>query len=254
MKNYTFFDVHSHHMAYPKKQLTTFLENANDMNICVFFMGVDIETYNEIKELSQIFDNIVPCFGIHPQNAYRYYDNLSILDEYIKNAVIVGEIGLDSFWSDSKTRPFQRDVFIYQMKLANKYKKPISIHTTGAELETYKLLKGFDCKNICIHWYHGDLEILKNFISLGCYFSIGPDIGITKNESDIAKTIPINKLLCETDGPDAVSWAQNVKISKWHLSSSPIIDVYDNLSKVLSIEKSSLCSIIKQNVMEFINP
>lgn len=253
MKNYTFFDVHSHHMAYSKNQLETYLKNAKKMNVCVFFMGVDIATYNEIKNLSKIYDNIIPCFGIHPENAYKYINDLTILDEYIKYSILVGEIGLDNFWSDKKTRPQQREVFIYQLKKAIEFKKPISIHTTGAELEAFEILKNYDCKNVCIHWYHGDLDILKKFISLNCYFSIGPDIFINQNENEIAKIIPLDRLFCETDGPDAVAWAQKMEISSRHLSPFSIIEVYDNLSKVLNIDKTNLYDIIKKNVMRFLN-
>lgn len=253
MKKSSYFDVHSHHMSYTDKQLKIYLKNAKALDICVFFMSVDIESYDEIKQLSIEFDNIVPCFGVHPQNAFKYKDKLSDLDKYIKNASIIGEIGLDNVWSDVKTRAFQREVFLYQLNLALEYNKPVSIHTAGAEAEIYEILKDKNCKNIFIHWYHGDLSMLKKFISLGCYFSIGPDIGISDNANKIAKTIPLNKILCETDGPDSIAWVHNEEISAEHLSPYPIIKIYDMLAEILNIEKSVLCDIVKQNVISFLN-
>lgn len=252
MKKYTYFDVHSHHMFYPKNQLENYLKNAKDMDICVFFMSVDIETYVELKKLCLEYDNIVPCFGIHPQNAFKYKNNLSVLDEYIKTTAVVGEIGLDNCWCKPALRPFQHEVFLYQLNLAQKYKKPLSIHTTDAELEVYEILKNMNCKNICIHWYHGDLNLLEKFISLGCYFSIGPDIEFSQNAKKIAKLIPLNKILCETDGPDSVAWANKTKINEKHFSAYTIIEIYERLYKILNIEKSNFSQIVKQNVIDFL--
>jgi Tat protein secretion system quality control protein TatD with DNase activity len=80
---------------------------------------------------------------------------------------------------------------------------------------------------------------------------VSPDIGIIQNADEIAKIVPINRLLCETDGPDAVAWAQNTKISNRHLSPASIIDVYDMLAKVLFIEKQQLYDTVRQNVLNF---
>lgn len=157
-----------------------------------------------VADLEKADEHIVGTYGLHPWYAKDF--SMDAMDRWLKDAKIIGEIGLDTVWAPIPIED-QIDIFVYQLKLAVELQKPIILHTKGAESLILDYIRKYTPPRIIIHWYSGDRELLDGFIDLDCYFTLGPDIGINPIVQDVCKTVPIDRLLVETDGIEAVNWA-----------------------------------------------
>ena len=121
----------------------------------------DYESSIKALEISENYSNIYVALGLHPTEVPRFLkeaENLNLtFEEYIndllekienlivnnrKKVVAIGELGLDYYWDkEENTRNLQKIMMIKQIKLANKLKLPIVIHTRDATIAMIKLLQ-----------------------------------------------------------------------------------------------------------------
>lgn len=147
--------------------------------------------------------------GIEFKKAIGVYPEYTDIDETEFNKYVslmekcdaIGEIGLDYHWYKD-TRDKQIDLFIRQIEIANRLNKPVIIHAREALGDTYNILKQHPCKAV-LHCYSGSYELAKEFIKLGYYISIGGPVTFknAKEPLEVAKNIPLDRLLIETDSP-----------------------------------------------------
>jgi TatD DNase family protein len=144
--------------------------------------------------------------GIHPTEVKDWTDDLiGKIKEYSKHPKIIaiGEIGLDYYW-DKSFNTLQQEVFIKQIKLANELNLPISIHDREAHKDTFDILKEYNkSSKIVMHCFSGSVEFAKECLKEGWYLALGGVVTF-KNAikmKDVAKEIPLNRLLLETDAP-----------------------------------------------------
>ena len=163
-----------------------------DKVICV---GTDLDDSQKAIELAQKNDNIFATVGIHPVDGVEStidWDRFELLLKQPK-VVGVGECGLDYHQGYD---PRQKPIFVSQMEIARKFDLPLSIHIRDA----WEEMKHVDIsKNRGVfHCYSGTLEIPKNF-----YVSFAGNLTFrnAKNLQELAKQIPLGKILLETDSP-----------------------------------------------------
>lgn len=243
-----YIDGHTH-LDFFEDKIDLAIKDINENKILTLANSMDIESYKLNKEFEKRSKYIISSFGIHPWKAKDFKGNLEDLNKYIKESKLIGEIGLDFFWEEDKsTYEKQRKIFNYILDESIKENKFISIHTKGAEEEIYNILKNKEYNKVLIHWYSGDLDILKKLIDLGCYFTISVDIGYSKLSEIILSMIPLNRLLLETDGPTALEW-----INGEYGYPKYIIDVYKKVATLKKIPLEELESIIEKNMASIIN-
>ena len=163
--------------------------------------GCDIVSNNEVLELSSRYGFIYSAIGFHPSEVEKVPDNyISYLEKNIDSVVAIGEIGLDYYWvKDNKNE--QIELFESQLKLAEKYNKPVIIHSRDAWNDTYNILSKYKVKGV-IHAFSGSLEMANLFIKLGFKLGIGGVITFKNcNLKDVIKEIDINNIVLETDSP-----------------------------------------------------
>lgn len=166
----------------------------------------DMETSRRVVELSNKYDNIFAAVGIHPHDAEGFKDeDLDELRELSKNekVVAIGEIGLDYYY-DNSPREIQKEVFIKQLELSHELNLPVIIHTRDAMGDTYDILKEFEGRvRGVMHCYTGSIEMAEKFMKLGFYISIAGPVTFKNavNVREMAKQIPLERLLIETDSP-----------------------------------------------------
>jgi TatD DNase family protein len=198
-------DTHNH--IYPSE-----IENAVDIineckknNIYLILNGVDIDSNNEIIELSKKYDNVYAAIGLNYDQIDTFTDDdLVLLEEQIKNNKIValGEIGIDYYWTKENS---EKQIYFFkkQLELAEKYNLPVIVHSRKASQEVYDIIKNSNVRKGSMHCFSGSLELAKEYIKLGFY--IGVDGPITypnsKKGIDIITNIPVDNLLLETDSP-----------------------------------------------------
>jgi TatD DNase family protein len=145
--------------------------------------------------------------GVHPHEAKLadepVYDELVALAKN-KRIVAIGEIGLD-FHYDHSPRDIQRAVFRRQVRLAREVGLPIIIHTREADEETCALLeeeRADECGGV-IHCFTGGHELARRALALGFFISFSGIMAFPRSETiqAVAREVPLDRLLIETDSP-----------------------------------------------------
>jgi TatD DNase family protein len=146
--------------------------------------------------------------GIHPHEAQHATD--ALLDEVARAAanprvLAVGEIGLDYHY-DHSPRDTQASVFIRQMEIACAARKPIVIHSRDAWPDSLRMLREHWAPTGLggiLHCFSGELDTAKQGLDMGFYISFAGPLTFPKagDLREVARRIPVDRLLIETDSP-----------------------------------------------------
>ena len=204
------FDTHchlNHEDLY--KDLDNVIKRAKDAGVESFLVvGYDKETSLLAIKLAEQYDFIYAAIGYHPTEIFDlseedFNEIMNLLDH--PKVVALGEIGLDYHWViEPEKRELQKKYFIRQIKEANKHHLPISIHNRDAIDDCLTILKNnhVDMGGI-MHCYSGSVESMYEFIKCGMYISLGGPVTFknARVPKEVAKEVPLDKLLVETDSP-----------------------------------------------------
>ena len=166
-----------------------------------------LESFENIKTIVKKDKMIYGTYGIHPhETVNNKVDKQTIVRSVNENVKIIGigETGLDFFYNYSDQER-QISSFKAHIEAAIELNKPIIIHSRDAEKETYEILSSYKNKNlkILMHCFTGSLEFSRKLLTLGAFFSASGIITF-KNSTELQntfRTIPLEKLLIETDSP-----------------------------------------------------
>ena len=232
--------------------------------------GTDPEDARWVMELCHMPEAeeiLFPVFGLHPW----YADQWKVEDmmPYLEKCQVIGEIGMDSLWCNVPLKQ-QKEVLEKQLQIAAEWKKPVVLHTKDQEREILELIRKYP-NTYLVHWYSADHD-LGGYLDLDCYFSVGPDVIWNPAVQQVAKRVPENRILLETDGMDAVKWAweegqksQNYAIEEresiWEAAEDQTkeISVSDSLyatacmvSKLRNILTETLINLTSDNFFAFL--
>jgi len=169
-------------------------------------IGFDAPSNLYAIKLAETYDSIYAVVGIHPSDAKSATESSwEILKAQLTHPKVValGECGFD-YYHDTSFNDIQREVFEAQLEIAKEMNMPIVVHMRDSVEDVYKTLKekGQGLNGV-IHCYSGDVKMMEKFLDLGFY--IGLDGPVTfKNAHgvhEVAKAVPIERLVIETDGP-----------------------------------------------------
>ncbi len=166
---------------------------------------IGMDTYHNQRaiELAEKYSGLYATVGLHPVDVNEgTLEGIEPLFSHPK-VVAVGECGLD-FYHTTDNKDLQIEMFIKQIELSIEYDLPLVVHTRNSFTETYNCLLPYKGKvRGVFHCFSSDLADAKKAIDLGFY--VGIDGPVTfKNApeiKEIAKEIPLDKLLIETDSP-----------------------------------------------------
>lgn len=170
----------------------------------VISCGVNAESSKANIDLSEKYPFIYAAVGYHGLNTEDLTeDYLEILKDLIKHekTVAIGEIGLDYHY-EKETRDIQLKIFREQIELANEYDLPVIVHDREAHEDTLNILKELKPKGV-IHCFTGSVEMAKEIVKLGMYIGLGGAVTFKNavKPVEVAKFVPENRLLIETDCP-----------------------------------------------------
>ena len=168
--------------------------------------SVEVATLDKVLDTALKNENLYAMIGIFPTEAKTYTPEIEDkLRDMAKNSKIkaVGEIGLDYYW-DKSFVDLQKEVFVNQIKLANELNLPIVVHDREAHKDSFDLLKEHNKgSNVLFHCFSGSVEFMQECVKQGWYIAIGGVVTF-KNAvkmKDVAKAVPLDKLVLETDSP-----------------------------------------------------
>ena len=197
-------DTHCHIFREYYDDVDDVIKRARDNNIGMIIVnGYNMESNREVLELVKKYDIVYGALGIQPEEIDDYTEeNLKFIEKYINDdkIIAVGEIGLDYHYDIDKDR--QKELFKKQLKIANKYNKPVIVHSRDCIQDTYDILKMSHVKGI-MHCYSGSVEMAREFIKIGFLLGIG-GISTFKNARkliEVIKEISLEYIVLETDSP-----------------------------------------------------
>ncbi|HEV8429730.1 MAG TPA: TatD family hydrolase [Pyrinomonadaceae bacterium] len=164
--------------------------------------------FERAVKFSQNHEHIFTAIGTHPHDA-RFYDAKAEtkIKTLLKSERVIawGEIGLD-FHYDNSPRDVQLSVFKQQLHAAYECEVPVVIHTREAELETIEILKteyGEATRRGAFHCFSGSMDLAQSAIELGFMISFSGIVTFKKADElrAIAREVPLDRLLIETDCP-----------------------------------------------------
>lgn len=205
-----YFDSHCHINNYKYVgEEEAYIIAANKVRVTSFVVvGWDIASSKAAIKLAEEFPGVYAAVGIHPVDSVKTDSaDLNELEKLLTHPKVValGEIGLDHHWiKDESERERQKTFFIKQLAIANKYKKPVIIHMRDATNETYLVLKEHQPEfQGVMHSYSGPAEMVKDFLDLNLYIGLGGPVTFlnAKTPKEVAKIVPLDRLLIETDAP-----------------------------------------------------
>ena len=170
-------------------------------------ISTTLDSFERIKTIVEKDKMIYGTYGIHPhETETNQVDKKNIIKAVKENNKIIGigETGLDFFYNHSNKNS-QISSFKTHIEASIELNCPIVIHSRNAEKETFDILNSYKNTNlkILMHCFTGSLDFSKKLLALNAFFSASGIITF-KNSTDLQntfKTIPLEKLLIETDSP-----------------------------------------------------
>ncbi len=184
------------------------LTRAREAGVGAFVtIGCDLATSRAAVALAEQYPFVYAAIGVHPHEVKHigdgWYDELRRLAQHPK-VVAYGEIGLDYHYNHSAPQE-QRHRFREQIGLARELKLPLVIHTREAQVDTITILREERASEVggVFHCFSGDAGLAKDALDIGFYLSFSGIITFQNATMlrDIAKTVPPDRLLIETDCP-----------------------------------------------------
>lgn len=203
------FDTHVHlnarQFAEDRDEVIKRAEEAGVSKMVV--VGFDEETIPLAMELAETYDHIYAAVGWHPVSAINYEDKhldwIKSLSDHPK-VVAIGEMGLDYHW-DTSPKAKQEEVFRKQIRLAKELDMPIIIHNRKATDDVIRILQEEEASEVggIMHCYSATVAEVEACLEMNFYISLAGPVTFknAQEPKEVAKIIPLDRLLIETDAP-----------------------------------------------------
>lgn len=178
-------------------------ENGVTHALCV---SVKLETLPAVIGLAERHTNLFASVGVHPDNADCDEPDEARLLELAAHpkVVAIGETGLDYYWHKDSPE-WQRDRFRTHIRAARRCAKPLIIHTRESAADTIRLMREehADEPGGVMHCFTETREVAEQALDLGFYISFSGIVSFKNAEAlrDVARFVPADRLLVETDSP-----------------------------------------------------
>lgn len=205
-----FIDSHCHldrlDLSDFNDDLSSVVERARAEKISKFLcVSVTLEEFPSMVEKTKAYDDVWLSCGAHPLNQDQQIDpeRLYNLAQH-ERVVAIGETGLDYHYAP-ETKAVQMDSFVKHIQVANKINKPLIIHTRAAQQDTLDIMRAEHAEKSggILHCFTETWDMAKQAIDMGFHISFS-GIVTFKNAAElreVAKQVPDDKILIETDAP-----------------------------------------------------
>lgn len=204
-----FVDTHCHiHFDDYEPEVNKVLKSAKEAGVTkLLAVGCTVEDSTAGVQLAETNENIYAVAGIHPHHAKEYDGDKVALKEIgmlaaNEHTVAVGECGLDYYYEKSPKKA-QIAVFEEQLQIAVDSNLPLVFHVRDAFDDFYPVVDNFpDLKGV-VHSFTAGTKVLNKLLSRGFYVGLNGILTFTKDQAqlDMAKAVPLESLLLETDAP-----------------------------------------------------
>lgn len=244
-------DTHAH--LTDKTLFSTSEEILNDARFVgvknIITLGWNLQSSCDCCKFAQDHSDVFFAAGIHPSDCEEC-DNQAIarLFDMAKHekCIGIGEIGLDyHYGKDNKER--QKSAFLQQIELADNLGLPFIVHSREASNDVTKIIQ--DNKKIIkngflMHCYSESKQAAMQYLNAGAYFAFGGAITFKNaKKEEIIASIPLDRILCETDCP----YMAPVPLRGTINHPSNVVYVYEKIASVYGISVQDLQKATKEN-------
>lgn len=211
----TMIDSHCHlNFHRYADDLDAVIQHAAEQGVTrVIIPAIDLSTTREAIALAEQYDGIFAAAGMHPNSTADFDDEVLATIRALaqhERIVSIGEIGLDYHW-DKSPRETQIHAFEKQLSLAEELDLPVIIHNREASHDVVPILEAWtnglsgplkDHPGV-LHSFSAPQEAADRALAAGFYLGFTGPITFKNADElrDVARTVPLNRLLVETDGP-----------------------------------------------------
>ena len=186
--------------------IDSMLDHARNLSVDKFLcVCIDLEHFDDVHTLSKSYPNIYCSVGVHPTETNCKDPSIEELLEYAKSnrVIAIGETGLDYFHVRKDEADWQRDRFRRHIAASNQSGKPMIIHMRDSKEDTIEILSREKAEKGVMHCFAEDLETAEAAIDLGFYISFSGILTFKSAQDlrEVAKQIPTERILIETDSP-----------------------------------------------------
>lgn len=245
------FDSHIHlsDSAY-NEDLNYIIKGMEHMKIKACCVSMDFLNSKKTLEISKQSELIFPFIGIHPECANDDLDEMiNLIQDNIDIISGIGEIGLDPTYiqsDDDKKNQFR--VFESLLSVAEKYQKPISIHSRKSLDDIFEIMTSYKTKHALLHWFDGSKKQLQKAMDMDFFVSYGPVMIYANDKQTLLTKTNEEKILVETDGP--VRFSKCFEMKPAQISFIPSV-VFCS-SKILDKQYDEMTSILERNSKNFL--
>lgn len=196
-------DFHCHLDLYPDHAAA--VRNADAAGVFTLSVTTTPRAWPRNHELAQRTKHVRAALGLHPQLVAERESEIALWDNYLSETRYVGEVGLDAGPRFFKSLDAQKRVFQHVLqRCAQAGGKIITVHSIRSAKAVLDLVEAHlppDRGKIVLHWFTGTKSEAQRATLLGCYFSINHEMARTDRGRILIASLPIDRILTETDGP-----------------------------------------------------
>jgi len=204
-----FVDAHIHLSDEEySKYIDEVIAEARSSNVVALVSNsMDLETSIRSLKLAEQYSGMVyAALGIHPWSVKavteeEFQQTMDLVSENRQNKALIaiGEIELD--YKYVKIWDKQLMVFNGMLRLAEKLRLPVIIHSRGTTEQIVEMLSSYNLKKVLLHWFSNPISVLSKVVENGYYITEGPPTVYSNGIREVVRRIPLTNLLTETDGP-----------------------------------------------------
>ncbi|MDG6778277.1 TatD family hydrolase [Thiomicrorhabdus sp. zzn3] len=206
-------DSHCHLNILPEEKvgdIDTVLAKAKELDVTrILCVSINPAQWHEVLELAQRYEEVYAAIGVHPCED----PEVKVSDEQLIEAashpkvIAIGEVGLDYFHfnADEMDMSWQHERFRQHIRIAKQLRKPLIIHTRNSTPDCLSILEeeGAEAIGGIMHCFVEDIDTAERAMKIGFYISFS-GIVTFKNAlelKEVAKQVPLERILVETDAP-----------------------------------------------------
>ena len=196
-------DIHAH-LCFPEfdRDREEIIERAESEIDGIIVTSARFEEGKKTLELVKKHPRFLfATLGYHPTEGTDHQGVLKLIEQNKGKIVGIGEAGLDYHWeADLAKRNQQKVIFAKFIELAEELRLPLVIHSWDAEPDCFQMVR--DRKITCVfHCFSGPVELARQIVDRGFYISFSTHVCFSKRHKKLAKAVPLQRLMLETDSP-----------------------------------------------------
>ena len=246
-----YYDSHVH-LSDPSYQydLNYIISEMKHIKLKACCVSMNNDDARRTLDIAAATNLILPFIGIHPECADDNLDTMvGLIDNNSQSISGIGEIGLDPTYvmseDDSKR---QINVFETLLSLAEKYQKPVSIHSRKSLDTIFQIMTSYNTKHALLHWFDGNKKQLQKAMDMDFFVSYGPVMVYANDKQTLLSYTRESKILVETDGP--VRFSRCFEMKSAQISFIP--SVIFTASKILKKSFEDTCSLLEINSKSYL--